>query len=76
MTVSDNIEVVWSCGGFYFSKYGEMKMKKNEEYCLVENFTTNVVVSFNFLKYLFLVSFRPFDSGVFWSSVGFSFVEL
>ena len=44
---------------------------------LVENFTTNIVISFNFCQFLFLTPFGTFDvdGGVFWSYGGFGFVE-
>ena len=53
-------------------------MKKNEGGSLVENFTANVVVLFNFYQFLYLTPFGLFevDGGVFWSCGSFGFVEL
>ena len=57
-------------GGFGFNRTAtEIKMNKIEERPLVENITTDVVVSFNFYQYCFSIPFGPFevDGAVFWS---------
>ena len=56
----------------------EMKVKGIVEHYFVENYTTNVVVSFNFCQFILLTSFIPFqiDVGVIWNCESFYFVEL
>ena len=50
---------------FFFSRTAtKMKLKGIEERHLVENHTTNVVVSFNFYQFLLLTPFEPYQIDV------------